>query len=65
MLGKSPIKWRLCPDMTLAVDWDVKHQFKQTNLLSGIFLFSFCQIKEKNEAVQQFKIVAYCKAMLH
>ena len=31
MLGKSPIKWRQCPDMTVAVDWDVKHQFKQTN----------------------------------
>ena len=24
-LGKSPIKWRQRPDMTLAVDWDVKH----------------------------------------
>ena len=22
---KSPIKWRQHPDMTLAVDWDVKH----------------------------------------
>ena len=31
LLGKSPIKWRKRPDMTLAVDWDVKHQFKQTN----------------------------------
>ena len=31
MLGKSPIKWRQRPDMTFAVDWDVKHQFKQTN----------------------------------
>ena len=30
MLGKSPIKWRQRPDMTIAVDWDVKHQFKQT-----------------------------------
>ena len=29
MLGKSPIKWRQHPDMTIAVDWDVKHQFKQ------------------------------------
>ena len=29
MLGKSPIKWRQRPDMTIAVDWDVKHQFKQ------------------------------------
>ena len=30
MLGKSPIKWRQRPDMTFAVDWDVKHQLKQT-----------------------------------
>ena len=30
ILGKSPIKRRQRPDMTLAVDWDVKHQFKQT-----------------------------------
>ena len=29
--GKSPIKWRQRPDITLAIDWDVKHQFKQTN----------------------------------
>ena len=27
--GKSPIKWRQRPDMTIAVDWDVKHLFKQ------------------------------------
>ena len=33
MLGKSPIKWRQRPDMTIAVDWDVKHQFKQTKTL--------------------------------
>ena len=25
------IKWRQRHDMALAVDWDVKHQFKQTN----------------------------------
>ena len=31
MLGKTRIKWKECPDMTIAVDWDVKHQFKQTN----------------------------------
>ena len=31
MLGKSPIKWRQRPDITIAVDWDVKHQFKETN----------------------------------
>ena len=30
-LGKSPIKCRQRPDMTIAVDWDRKHQFKQTN----------------------------------
>ena len=30
ILDESPIKWRQRPDMTLAVDWDVKHQFKQT-----------------------------------
>ena len=30
LLGKSPIKWRQHPDMTLAVDCDVKHQFKHT-----------------------------------
>ena len=23
ILGKSPIKWRQCPIMTIAVDWDV------------------------------------------
>ena len=33
MLGKSPIKRRQRPDMTIAVDWDVNHQFKQTNKL--------------------------------
>ena len=31
ILGESPIKWRQSPDMTIADDWDVKHQFKQTN----------------------------------
>ena len=30
IMGKSPIKWRQRPDMTFAVDWDVKHQLKQT-----------------------------------
>ena len=36
MLGKSPIKWRQCPNMTIAVDWDVKHQIKQTNKQSNV-----------------------------
>ena len=29
--GKRPIKWRQRSDMTIIVDWDVKHKFKQTN----------------------------------
>ena len=29
ILGRSPVKWRLRPDITVAVEWDVKHQFKQ------------------------------------
>ena len=33
ILGISPIKWRQRPDMTIAVDWDAKHQFKQTKKL--------------------------------
>ena len=33
-LGKSPIKWRQCPDMTFAFDWDVKHEVKQKLPLS-------------------------------
>ena len=28
ILGKSPIKWRQRPDMTIAVDWGVKLQSK-------------------------------------
>ena len=31
MTGKSPIIWGKRPDMIIAVDWDVKHQFKQTS----------------------------------
>ena len=31
LLGKIPIKWRQLPDMTF--DWDVKHEFKQTNVI--------------------------------
>ena len=32
-LGKSPMKWIQSPEMTIAVDWDVKHQFKQTKIM--------------------------------
>ena len=31
ILSNSPIQLRQRPDMTLSVDWGVKHQFKQTN----------------------------------
>ena len=31
MCFKSPIEWRQRPDMTIAVEWDVKHRLKQTN----------------------------------
>ena len=34
-LDISPIKWKQRIDMTIAVDWDVKHQFKH------IFQFQF------------------------
>ena len=29
--GKSVVRWTDCPDMTIAVYWDVKQQNKQTN----------------------------------
>ena len=41
ILVKSLIKWRQRPDMTLAVDWDVKHQklrlsYSNTNSTSSV-----------------------------
>ena len=30
MVDKIPIKWRQRPEMNTAVDWDVKHHFKQS-----------------------------------
>ena len=32
IFGTCPIKWWQRPDMTIAVDWDVKHQFKQKHI---------------------------------
>ena len=32
MVGKRPIKWRQRPDMSFAVDWDVKNKFKQRKI---------------------------------
>ena len=37
ILGNSPIKWRQRPDMTIAVDWNVKHQFKQNEQTFYLF----------------------------
>ena len=28
---KSVVRWTDCPDLTIAVDWDVKQQIEQTN----------------------------------
>ena len=44
MLGRSPIKWRQYPNMTIAVDWDVKHQFKQKQNKSQckLILYAYC-----------------------
>ena len=30
---KSVVRWTDLPDMTIAVDWDIKHQRKQTKSL--------------------------------
>ena len=30
LLGRSTTKWKQCPDMTIAVDWDAEPQIKQT-----------------------------------
>ena len=38
---ESPIKWRQRPDTTIAVDWDVKYQLKQTNYLQVFFGYGF------------------------
>ena len=40
ILGKSSIKWRQRPDMTLAVDWDVKH-LKQTDMVTLAYFQSY------------------------
>ena len=42
IFGKSPIKWKQHCNMTIAVDWDVKHQFKQTdkNCYHGVLTIS-------------------------
>ena len=54
ILGKCLIKaGRHRPDMTIAVDWDVKHHFKQTNKASAWFWYTdsalfLSRMKRKN-----------------
>ena len=55
--GKSLIKWGQHPDMTLAVDWNVKHKLKQT-ILSGNLVHNFffqASRKEENFRVSSIK----------
>ena len=42
ILGKSPREWRQHPDMTIAVDWDVKHQFKLTKKVAEVLMLENC-----------------------
>ena len=49
ILGKSLIKWRQRPDMTLAVDLDVKHQTNKTsNVFISIVLSAFALLQGLN-----------------
>ena len=36
MLGRSAIKWRLCSDMAIAADWDVKLSYKSKRKTKAI-----------------------------
>ena len=44
-MGTSPTKWMQRPNMIIAVDRDIKHQFKQINNFYGLFnLINHCYI---------------------
>ena len=58
MLSKSPIKWRQRPDMTIAVDWDVKHQFNQTKLFGYYDIFISGKSSIKMEATSRHDHIA-------
>ena len=65
MLGKSPIKCRQRPDMTIAVDWVVKHQFKQTNQMVLLHLsrvmrepkFCLCENKGADSCIVTAQLI--------
>ena len=76
MLGKIPIEWRQRPDMTIAVDGDVKHQsiqlkFKQRNAsielnenISFIALYIYISNDTKivkNRIIRRSRIFFSCK----
>ena len=58
MLGKSPIKWRQRPVMTLAVDWNVKHQFKQTKTLK-LNVCPYAKKRKEKEMKKKSEMVFY------
>ena len=62
MLDKSLIKWRQRPDMAIAVDWDVKHQFKKKINCAFLALFRI-----RLFAVKLYFLVSvpmYCPAVM-
>ena len=60
MLGKSPIKWRQRPNMTIAVDGDVQRQFKETNKISySMFTCPYFRVYVgKQNKFPVFKVIA-------
>ena len=52
ILGISPKEWRQRPDMTIAIDWDVRHHFKQT-VPCRIFLDLLLSLYEKVKSKQR------------
>ena len=60
MLAKSPIKWRQRPHMTIAVDWDVKHQFKQISQLCDLEVIDFKIMVKFSNNLTFYAIVHQC-----
>ena len=54
--GKSPIKWRQHPDMSLADDGDVEHQFTQNLQYTSTYFTSKVQVGNDQEKAQSEKI---------
>ena len=57
--GKNVVRWTDCPDMIIAVDWDVKNQIKQINKSSDYLWFSISKEFKQNaikHSRSQFKL---------